>query len=140
MSELYTIITGDCISHSTGAWKKHKYIKKIGNRYIYATSGSEKVSKNVSEGDKENIKELSYGYFGKNEVGVDTWNGSHKLNKKNVDRTPKDISEGDRENIKEISDGYFGSAKDSIPTYTKLSSLKDSDVEVGKNYGKKISR
>ncbi len=33
----YTIApTNDYIAHSTGPWKKHKYIKKIGKRYVYA--------------------------------------------------------------------------------------------------------
>ena len=36
---VYRFYADGYLRHSSGPWKKHKYIKKIGNKYVYANSG-----------------------------------------------------------------------------------------------------
>lgn len=39
--------TNDDIAHSRGPWKKHKYSKKIGKRYVYAKNKMSEASTNA---------------------------------------------------------------------------------------------
>ena len=40
----------DYLEHSSGPWKKHKYIKKIGDRYVYARDKIAGAAQNAREG------------------------------------------------------------------------------------------
>ena len=47
----YRFYSGE-LSHSTGLWKKHKYLKKIGNHYIYAKRALQ-TRRNLKTAEKE---------------------------------------------------------------------------------------
>lgn len=48
----YYKVYSDELEHSTGLWKNHKYLKKIGNRYIYAKRALQ-TRRNLKTAEKE---------------------------------------------------------------------------------------
>lgn len=57
----YSIRFNNSLAHSKGPWKKHKYIKKVGNRYYYKNSGDGSGSRGGSDLSSMSDKEL-YNY------------------------------------------------------------------------------
>lgn len=41
------------LEHSTGLWEKHKYLKKIGNKYIYPVKKALNTRRNLKTAEKE---------------------------------------------------------------------------------------
>lgn len=48
----YRFYSGE-LSHSTGNWKTHKYLKKIGNKYIYPVKKALDTRRNLKTAEKE---------------------------------------------------------------------------------------
>ena len=48
----YRFYSGE-LSHSTGNWKTHKYLKKIGNKYIYPVKKAFATRRNLKTAEKE---------------------------------------------------------------------------------------
>jgi hypothetical protein len=59
--EIYVgrLISEEALAHSSGLWKKHKYIKKIGDRYYYTKEQLKKAGKKASDSVSDKIDELS---------------------------------------------------------------------------------
>ena len=55
----YKVYSGNHLAHSSGPWKKHKYIKKEGNRYYYSVKGNPKAggSKDLSSLSDRELKD-----------------------------------------------------------------------------------
>ena len=48
----YRFYSGE-LRHSTGSWKHHKYLKKIGNKYIYPIKRAFQVRRNLKEANQK---------------------------------------------------------------------------------------
>ena len=53
MSKYYQVYSNDSLQHSKGAWKNHKYLSKIGGKYIYAVKSSLAARKRLQDAKSE---------------------------------------------------------------------------------------
>lgn len=90
--------TNDDIFHSRGPWKKHKYIKKVGNKYIYDTKKTagklgklgkdyidtrKMINEEVADNHRETDIAYDQGWYGTGRQAEASRKESHKR----IDRT-----------------------------------------------------